>query len=165
MLPNIWFHRINSDINISNWFDDEYIRWGVPNLYRSDGRKCRTTFLCALGCLVRLGFSLILIAGADFYMTSEHPYFFDEERTPERAHYNNIIFESTNAYCHLLRPLLEARGVQVLNCTPNSRLTAFDYCPLDRALEGVVHLRLDEPTRGKYKRLKQDVSSLFYDNG
>ena len=45
------------------------------------------------------------------------------------------MYERWRERFHGLRVALEKQGVDVVNCTPNSSLTAFRRLPLDRALQ------------------------------
>ena len=118
--PAMFYHKLNSGVDPATWLDQESISWAAPS-----GDKHRVTiFLCALCVLYKLGFRQIAIVGADFKMT-ETPYFFSEHKSRDGIRSNNELFRIINDFCYKLRPELENRGVSVVNCTPNSGLTAF----------------------------------------
>lgn len=150
-LPNVWFHKVNSKLSDPHlWFSGSIIRWGAEDAIIPN-KKRPNIFLCALGCLVRLGFRLILLAGADFHMDKERPYFFDETKSTSSVSSNNLLYKAIDHQCRKLKPLLDELGVSIYNCSPGTHMTAFPALSLSDALTFVPNLDLSASCKGKYK--------------
>jgi len=146
--PNLFFHRINSHTEAHDWFDRTSISWGIPD---GKGGHRVSTFMCAMCVLYRLGIREIAIIGADFRMTKEQPYFFEENKSDSGIASNNELYRLMNAFCAQLYPIMLSKGLQVVNCTPNSGLTAFPTMPFEEWVARHA-LSIEESTEGMYNR-------------
>lgn len=144
--PNVFYHKLNSDTNPDGWLDRPSVSWAVRKGIR-DHRV--TIFMCALCVLYKLGFKRVAVVGADFTMTKETPYFFNETKSDHGIVSNNELFTLINAQCARMIPYFEQRKFHVVNCTPKSGLTAFPAGDLEACLEGWT-LDMSEPTLGMY---------------
>lgn len=157
-MPNMFFHALNSSTVTADWLDRPSISWAADD--GDTGHVC-SIFLCAMSVLVRLGFRSIFIVGADFRMHIDRPYFFDEQKSDGEVAYNNRLFRLLNAFCVKLRPELERRSVRVVNCTPDSGLTAFETGDLAACISGHV-VNYDLPTCGMYARQALPVADYSH---
>lgn len=158
-MPNMFFHAIHSDPAIDTWLDRDAIGWAAK-----DGPgHIVSIFLCALSILYKLGFVRVLLVGADFKMQKEKPYFFSEAKTDGEVDYNNRLFRRLDEQCRRLRPTFTTRGFEVINCTPDSGLTAFDAMDLRAALDGLA-LDTGLDTYGMYtsRQAKEAIVSQKY---
>ena len=91
--------------------------------------------MTALRLLHYLGFRVVYLLGADFRMSPEQKYAFDEERSADAVRHNNVLFESLNQRFDAMREYFKRSRFTVLNCTPGSGLTAFGHMPYEQAIE------------------------------
>lgn len=132
-MPGVFFFRRKSTFDAATFLTESAISWGCgEGIDDGLGHKgCRSVMLVALRLLVYLGIRRIFIVGADFRMEEgRENYAFPQDRTPQSVRGNNATYAALNARFAALRPHLEAMGVEVFNCTPDSPggggLTAFE---------------------------------------
>jgi len=133
-MPGIVFHRRHSDFDAAKWFDDEMIVWGRPK----DSGGNRSTMMAALHILWFLGFVDVYLLGADFRMTPETKYFFDEDRSKASIRSNNRLFKNIGRYFAQLQPYMLKQGFRVWNCNPDSQLAVFPFRSLESAIRSNV---------------------------
>ena len=90
--------------------------------------------LVALRLLHYLGFRTVYLVGADFKMDDDRKYAFDESRTNAAIRHNNVLYESLNQRFEAMRDYFKRSQFSVVNCTPESGLTAFEHMPFDDAV-------------------------------
>lgn len=95
----------------------------------------RSVMLVALRLLHYLGFRTVYLVGADFKMTPEQGYAFDEHRSAEAVRHNNVLYAALNQRFDALRDHFKHHRFTVINCTPGSGLTAFDHVPFEQAVD------------------------------
>ena len=125
---------------------------------------CRNVMFIALRVLYGMGVRTVFIVGADFTMSADYTYSFQQARARGAVNNNNNYYTELNYRFDQARPHFEAAGFQVYNCTPRSGLKSFEAKPLDEAVSfatkalGPAELgpwgqwRIDEPTEGLYDR-------------
>lgn len=119
--PAVIYHRRSTDLtDISRWFSKEHISWG-------DTKEHRSSFLAMIHIAYCLGFSRILLLGADFKMDKETPYFYEWHKGDGHASHNNQLYRYMNATLQKAKPMFDIAGLEIINCTKNSGLTAFEY--------------------------------------
>lgn len=91
--------------------------------------------LVALRLLQYLGFKRVYLFGADFKMSVDRKYAFDEGRTDRAIQHNNTLYEALDKRFASLRGPFKKAGFQMFNCTPGSGLTAFERMDFDEAVE------------------------------
>lgn len=162
--PAVFGYRVNTRFNHRRFFDEETVNYGSegnkPDTLGIEGK--RSVMLAALRLAVWLGFRTINIVGADFQMKDgEQNYAFPQDRDPHAVRHNNLTFDALNARFAALLPALRTRKVQVYNCTPNSRLTAFPMRPIEEAISLASYPdQLD--TEGWYTQGKANPVSVNY---
>lgn len=129
--PNcVFFHR-NEKFVANRWLFEDKINWGNSK-HHGGGRS---VMLPALRILFLLGFRRVYLIGADFKMTEEYAYHFDEKRHKGAVNNNmNTYRRMNNEYFPQLKPYFKEEGYEVFNCTKGSGLTAFDYFPYEEAI-------------------------------
>lgn len=145
------------------WLDDPHFTCGMAPGKKYDhpqtGKKLpnvRSVMYPALKLAIVLGARKIFYVGADFKMTVENPYSFEEKMDEAHAKSNNNLYYVVNEFLKLTRPYLEERNIEVYNCTPNSGMDAFEYFPLKDAVEYAVADLGDirnEDTKGMYNTM------------
>lgn len=96
--------------------------------------RARSVMLVAIKLAWHLGFSRLYLLGADFTMDQQQPYAFDHEYRPVWVNHNNKTYDGLRIRLAALRPILEANGLTIINCTPGTHLTAFDCVDYEQAL-------------------------------
>lgn len=134
--PNVVGFRRNEIFNKDTWMTEETINWG--NHGKLGGS--RSVNIAMLRIAFLLGFKKIYLLGFDFNFDNNDPYFFKEIRKSEK-HQNAVFAKKNDYYFTELRPEFEKFGVEIFNCTENSKLTVFPQKKLEDALkENVVEL-------------------------
>ena len=151
--PNTFFYARDGRFDAETFLTSSLFNWG------NDGKTGRrSVLLVALRQLIVLGITRIFLLGVDFNMTATNTYSFDQGRLDPSVRKNNLTYKALQNWFTALRPKLEAAGVRVFNCNPESRLTAFDHLPYHEALALVQAEEMhdidyaQENTRGLYDR-------------
>lgn len=147
--PNVWgFDRDGSaEFEASEFFTTEKPRWAVSE----PGFHKRSTMLSAMRMLVDFGFTTIYLVGCDFQMTPDNPYGFRDRADVRKCESNNRLYRVMHRKFEALRPVLEAGGIRVVNCTPRGSLNAFERMPLEDAVqEALKPVRPVESLYGHY---------------
>jgi len=118
----------------------------------------------AIGLCHALGFRHVYLLGADFSMSKDHTYAFDQKRHSGSIKNNNAQYIEANRRFDTLRPIFEKKGFHVYNCYKESGLKSFDYKPFDECIKAAAGAlppavkdkwgvwRCDESTRDLYDR-------------
>lgn len=142
------------------------INWNRVKIELESGRLPRTVYdeLCplpkvlstmfqAVRLVYYLGFRVCYLVGADFRMSDESRYSFDEEGNPGTVRGNNGAYPKINKIFHALRPEFDRAGFRVFNCYAESQLTAFDWISFDDAYAWArEHMPKVIDTRGWYEK-------------
>src|SRR5690606_10093753 len=130
--PNVFrYPRHDHYFAPDTFLHERSICWG-------DHQRVRSTMLVAVRLLYHLGVRRVYIVGADFHMEPGglgKTYGFDEDKDERACRSNNRAYKVINERFTLLRPYCEAAGFHVWNCTPGSRLTAWDAMTIEQAVE------------------------------
>ena len=134
---NVVFIRRNDHFNASRFLTEDTVNWGLD----SDGSfpGGRSTMVAALRILHDLGFSTIILVGADFHMKEgSGAYSHDQAASEAAARRNNNLFHylNTNLFPQLA-PVLRDAGVTVQNAIVEgytSGLTAFPTVSLEETI-------------------------------
>lgn len=135
-MPAVYYFDINEDFDSNSFLTEPTVNFGNhSNSYDEFGNKGgRCVMLMALKILYYLGFKYIYLVGCDFNMRFEEPYAFEQGKHKGGCSSNNDKFRLMNDRLTSLAPKFKAAGVTVKNCTPNSKLTAFEYKDLNTIL-------------------------------
>ena len=129
--PNVLYYHRNAKFHAERWLYEDTINWG--NTGEHGG--CRSVMLPALRILFLLGFRRVYLMGADFTMSEDYTYHFDEQRATAAVKCNlNTYDKMKNEYFPQLKPYFDAEGFEVYNCNQNSGLKVFPYMPFDQAV-------------------------------
>lgn len=129
--PNvIYFHR-NEKFNSNRFLIEDTINWGNS----ADFGGGRSVLLPVIRICYLLGFRNVFLLGADFTMSQNYTYHFDEQRAKGAVNCNMKTYDRLkNEYLPSLKPILEKEGMKIYNCNPNSELKVFDYLPFIDAI-------------------------------
>lgn len=140
--PNVFCFKLTSGFTLSTFLSTADICWGNEKGEKDElsNAGCRSTMMAAIKLLYYFGFSRIFLLGCDFHMVpggKGYTYCFDQNKHKGGCQTNNQAYKILNDRLCALRPILEENNCQIINCTPNSRCTAFDYVPLEKAIDKV----------------------------
>lgn len=129
--PNvIYFHR-NEKFMAERWLYEDTINWGN----HKDHGGGRSVMLAALKIMFLMGFRKVFLMGADFKMSENYTYSFDEQRSAGAIHGNMSTYQKlSQQYFPELKPYFDAEGFHVYNCNPESELKVFDYVSYEDAI-------------------------------
>ena len=136
-MPSVLLYRRGEHFDHRTYLDDDTICWGNPGS-RKDSlgiKGKRSVMLVALRLLHYLGFKRVYLIGADFKMDDDCKYAFDESRTNAAIRHNNVLYDALNQRFEAMRDYFKRSKFTVLNCTPDSGLTAFEHMPYEQAIE------------------------------
>ena len=114
--------------------------------------------LAAMRLLHHLGIRKVFLLGVDFKMDADYTYHFEQERHRAVIDCNRKTYGLLNERFSELLPAFEAEGFEVLNCNPESGLTAFPSIDFEEAVsicrEGLPEDLAGERTEGLYDKRK-----------
>lgn len=136
-MPSVLLYRRSEHFDHRRFLEEDVVCWGNHTSTKDSlGIKGkRSVMLAALRLLHYLGFRTVYLVGADFKMTPEQGYAFDEHRSAEAVRHNNVLYESLNRRFEALRDHFKVHKFTVMNCTEGSGLTAFPHIPFADAVE------------------------------
>lgn len=136
-MPSVLLYRRSEHFDHQRFLEEDVVCWGNHTTTKDSlGIKGkRSVMLVALRLLHYLGFRVVYLVGADFKMTPEKGYAFDEERSAEAVRHNNVLYGALNQRFEALRDHFKQHRFTVLNCTPGSGLTAFEHVGFEQAVE------------------------------
>lgn len=91
---------------------------------RGDGG--RTSMVDALRVLFVLGVRKIYLFGVDFHQSRSHGYHYPVPGYERRIAANNRLYERMIRRLERMRPIMEAAGLEIYNCNPESHLEVFE---------------------------------------
>lgn len=129
--PNVlYFHR-NSKFMAERFLYEDTINWGNAAEYGGG----RSVMLPTLRLLFILGFRKVFMLGADFKMSENYTYHFDEQRSKGAVKGNLSTYDRMKSeYFPALKPIFDAEGFEVYNCTEGSELTTFPFVKYEDAI-------------------------------
>jgi len=156
--PSVILHPKSSRCDPDTWLTEDSVCWGVP---KGDGHRLNT-MLAALHIIWFLGFRTVYIIGADFSMSEDAPYFFEEDGKG-KAGGNNELYRLTNAYLAKLDPLWRDAGYHVYNATDGGDLTTLRRIDYTDALKK-TEISTTRETFGLYRGIKEYMTKgiLYY---
>jgi hypothetical protein len=137
-VPNTLFFNLQSSFRPDYWLHQNKFVWGnLDSEVDSLGVKgIRSTFMVAIKMAWYLGFRNVFLLGADFNSNQESSYCIDGMFNTEAVIKKNMSsYEAMNIRLSYLAPQLEAEGMNIFNCNPESGLTAFDYLSYHDAID------------------------------
>lgn len=117
----------------------------------------RSVMLAAMRILHYLGFRRVYIVGADFNMPLDGDHYANGERQDDAtARGNDGTYDALNIRFDKLRPIFDDAGFAVKNCTPNSRLSAFEFDDLPSVIADENKQKVDgHDTIGWYEHAEE----------
>lgn len=136
-MPGVIFTKRNGRFDPSAYLDEPSINCG--NRRRASQFNgwphCIDVMFCVLKLTYALGFRTAYLLGCDFSMSNCEPYAFDQDKHAGGVEANNGAYRLMAEMLGALRPRFDAAGFRVLNCNPHSRLTVFDFCDFNSAID------------------------------
>ena len=140
-MPAVFGYRRNEAFNAEQWLFEDTFNWGNHS-QRVDAhgvKGSRSVMLVALRLLFFLGFRRVYLLGCDFRMNyGAQNYAFEQHRSRSSVNGNNGTYHALNIRLGALKPHFEKEGFEVLNCTPDSGLTVFQYVPFEQSIEAAI---------------------------
>lgn len=118
-------------------WDEPRITWVARrrcNGFAADGVNGSTSGFAALNWAVRCGAKRILLLGYDYRSHGPYRHWYDEEEPTEPGRAVDLWPQWIAPFNEAL-PELQALGVQVMNASPESAITAFPKCTIDEGLK------------------------------
>jgi len=145
-MPGVLGYERNTAFDLNNWLFEPSINRGNDDQHalgekghRPNGwPKVINTMFAAVRLAFYLGVSRLYLVGADFCMSHAEPYAFNQGKGQGGCNGNNNAYAKMATMFTALRPLFDDADFEVINCTPASGLWAFDYVPLEEAVETVT---------------------------
>jgi hypothetical protein len=129
--PNIvYFHR-NEKFMADRFLYEDTINWGNSG----DNGGGRSVMLPTIRILHLLGFRTVFLIGADFKMSENYTYAFQEQRDKGAVKGNLSTYDKMQTeYFPKLKPFFEEAGFRIFNCNPESGLKVFDFVQYEDAI-------------------------------
>jgi hypothetical protein len=139
-MPNCWGYDHWKGWNPSTFLDDPRPSWGVTNAEQDpDGKgPYLSVMLVAVWMLYWLGVRRVYLVGADFNMQEKRPYAFEQTYDQSQVGRNNALYGWLRRRFREVRPHFEARGLELIQTNPKSKLDAFDIVPYEQAVADVL---------------------------
>ena len=155
--PNmVYFHR-NEKFMPDRFLYEDTINWGCSG----DNGGCRSVMLPVIRILFLLGFRKVFLLGADFKMSENYTYAFNEKRDKGAVNCNTKTYDRMQTeYFPKLKPYFEAENFYIYNCNKDSGLKVFDYVPYEEAISYCTKSLGDienERTYGLYTKPEERV--------
>jgi len=155
--PSMVYFTRNEIFKPENYLTEDTIHWGShsyrcvcgwagPGNKTPKDKKCpscgevdrfgtRMVIFLAIKIAYALGIRTLNIVGADFTMSKDHTYAFDQKRHAGSVRNNNKYYAEANRRFDVLKPVFDKAGFKVFNCYKESGLKSFPYKPLGQAIE------------------------------
>lgn len=137
-MPNVFGFRRNENFVPEQYLWESTVNWGNHSQWKDqDGfTGARSIMLAAVRLLYYLGVRTVYLLGCDFKMeVGQQNYAFEQDRTAGSVKGNNYTYMVLNKRFDRLKPIFDAEGYRVFNCTPNSGLQSFPYKDFREAVE------------------------------
>lgn len=129
--PNVVYYKRNEHFQAKQFLWEDCINWGN----HSERGGGRSVMLAAVRILFILGVRKVYLLGADFNMTADRGYHFEQARAKGAVNGNMSTYKKLDGWFRELRPLFEKENFNLYNCNPESGLKAFDFVSYKDALE------------------------------
>jgi len=130
--PNTYGFPRKTSLYPDKFLETYYAQWGHGGKQPENEREftCLCTMLIGIRLMCYLGCNKIFTLGVDFWRAEDEQYAFGQ--TASRA---NGGYKKENKMLEMIKPNLESNGVQIYNCNPESKCTAFDYVSFEEAFK------------------------------
>ena len=150
--PNVVYYHRNEKFMADRFLFEDTINWGNSG----DNGGGRSVMLPVLRICFLLGFRNVYLLGADFKMSQDYTYHFDEQRAKGAVNCNNNTYDKLKSeYLPALKPVFDEVGFNVFNCNPESELKVFNHIPFEQAIHNATSHLGDvegERTWGMYSK-------------
>ena len=140
--PNMFFYELDGE----GYDTKNFLSEGVAVAW------WKSVFPIAIQLAWRLGFRRIFLVGCSFWTSVKKPYAWPVRISEAEKTANQLVYNSDIVRLKALKPHIEAMGLQIFSCTPNSRANElFKFLPLEEAaVEAVKHLPKPTPLSRLY---------------
>lgn len=161
--PNTFWYKEKNNFIYESFLDVCHFPWGRTEKHGYDKNRrpkrklFRSTMLISIKMLYYFGFKNVYLLGADFHMSEENPYHFEEEKSFSEVKHNNISYKILNMWFVELNKLFIQNNFYVWNCNPKSNLKAFEYKSFEDSVKQALKGKPDpekEETLGMYSGRK-----------
>ncbi len=133
--PNVVYYHRNSKFVAERFLFEDTINWGNSADYGGG----RSVMLPVIRILFLLGFRRVYLLGADFKMSETKTYHFDEQRNNGAVKGNMATYDRMkNEYFPALKPICDAEGFEIFNCTEGSELKTFPFVKYEDAIADCI---------------------------
>jgi len=135
--PNVIYYDRNTHFKPDEFLTEASVNWGNSKHNEDEnGRKgCRSCMLAAIKLLYSCGFRRIYLLGADFNMDEKNHYAFNQDRKASAIRNNQTTYKQLDWRFKRMKQHFKDHGLEIYNCNPDSKLTAFEHVPYEKALE------------------------------
>lgn len=180
--PNVFYYKDNEHFKpTEEYLTEDTFNWGnhtdrcecgVMREKDANGKKVHTCHSCglkkfgsrsvllaAVKLTYFLGFRQVFIVGADFKMSTNSGYAWEQNRSESSIKSNNETYDRLNERFSKLRPVFEKNNFFVFNATPDSKLNSFIKVSFSEAVKMAASdfpETKDERTFGMYERRSID---------
>ena len=142
--PNVIYYERNTHFKPDEFLTEPSINWGNSKDHKDENKVsgCRSCMLASIKILYLAGFRKIYLIGADFNMDDKNHYSFEQDRKASAIRNNQKTYQQLDWRFNRMKKHFADNGLQVFNCNPDSKLTAFEHVPYENAIEdalGFVH--------------------------
>ncbi len=142
-MPGVLGYERNTAFDLQNWLFEPSVNRGNDDQHSLGQKghkpngwpKVINTMFAATRLAFYLGIAKLYLVGADFSMDYGEPYAFGQGKSEGGCNGCNHAYGKMATMFTALRPQFDEAGFEVINCTPDSGLWAFDYVPLEEAVE------------------------------
>lgn len=151
--PNVWGYDHWKGWEPESFLDDPRPSWGVPEGAADEKVGMGlSVMLVAVWMLYWLGVRRIYLVGCDFKMTEKRPYAFDQSYSEDQVRRNNALYNWLRKRFVEATPHFQARGLEMIQTNPASRLDVFPIVPYEEAIAEILRTFPDTArTSGHYQ--------------
>jgi hypothetical protein len=129
--PNMIYYHRNEKFMADRFLFEDTINWG--NSGENGGG--RSVMLPTLRICFLLGFRTVYLLGADFKMSENYTYHFDEQRAKGAINCNMNTYDKLKSeYLPSLKEHFDEEGFEIFNCNPESELGVFPFVDFEEAI-------------------------------
>lgn len=122
--PNTFFYELHAE----KYDTANFLTEGV------DVAWWKSVFPISIQLAWRLGFRRLFLVGCAFWTSTKRPYAWPVKLTEAQKTNNQLVYNADIDRLATLKPNIEANGLEIYSCTPNSRANElFKFIPLNEA--------------------------------
>lgn len=127
----VFGYRRNESFDPKSFLFESSVNWGE----HGDRGGGRSVMLSSIRICHLLGFRRVYLLGADFNMTENYTYFFEEQRTKGAVSNNQYTYGKLIERFTELKPIFDQYDFKIYNLNPKSNLKVFPFMNFDEAID------------------------------